>query len=584
LRLSTNIWRTDRRIMANRPIELKATLDASDVDKNVKKMAAGLQDIPDAAGKASGEMRNLADSTDQTATKTGIMASALGAFAGGLEAVGLEKYGVALQASAVGVDVFSNASDVATLALESKYVKLLRDKAATVASTAASLAASAASKAMAAGQWLLNAALSANPIGLVVVAIGALAAGLVLAYKKSETFRNIVNGVFGGIKDFVWPIIKFLGEGVVKALSAVLNFVLGPFKAIGEKFGLLKDDTNDLKKAIVDTGPPMENFEESQKRLGEETDRAQQYIDDQKKALDDYVDSLTAAQNAVLDLADKQIGVAEATDAASKAAKENGKTHDINTEKGRNNEKALHALAKATNENTVAMVQNGQAELTTAAKAEASRKNFVKLATQMGYSRAEAEALARKMIAIPNVSREAKLRGNVADLDAKIAAAKKHLGDKGLTDPQKTKIKADIADLVAKKAAAVKELNALPKTKTIVVQWKNTSSGSIPLNTIGSLGRRAAGGPVDKNTPYIVGENGPEILVPDGSGTIIPNHKLSFASPRGTATAAGSAPSITFNNSTFIGSSKAELQRWLRELLESDLRYNGAGWLKERLA
>lgn len=34
---------------------------------------------------------------------------------------------------------------------------------------------------------------------------------------------------------------------------------------------------------------------------------------------------------------------------------------------------------------------------------------------------------------------------------------------------------------------------------------------------------RAVGGPVTSNTPYIVGEQGPELFVPNGSGTIIPN-------------------------------------------------------------
>src|SRR3546814_18684591 len=44
--------------------------------------------------------------------------------------------------------------------------------------------------------WSLNAAMRANPIGIVVTALTLLAAGLVVAYKKSETFRNIVNGAF----------------------------------------------------------------------------------------------------------------------------------------------------------------------------------------------------------------------------------------------------------------------------------------------------------------------------------------------------------------------------------------------------
>jgi len=37
---------------------------------------------------------------------------------------------------------------------------------------------------------------------------------------------------------------------------------------------------------------------------------------------------------------------------------------------------------------------------------------------------------------------------------------------------------------------------------------------------------KASGGPVAGNTPYIVGEVGPELFVPNSSGTIIPNHQL----------------------------------------------------------
>jgi len=39
--------------------------------------------------------------------------------------------------------------------------------------------------------------------------------------------------------------------------------------------------------------------------------------------------------------------------------------------------------------------------------------------------------------------------------------------------------------------------------------------------------RRAVGGPVSKSTPYLVGENGPEIFVPKDAGDIVPNNRLS---------------------------------------------------------
>ncbi len=52
----------------------------------------------------------------------------------------------------------------------------------------------------------LNAAFLANPVGLVVIAIAALAAGMVIAYRKSETFRNIVNAVGNALKP-LWDML-----------------------------------------------------------------------------------------------------------------------------------------------------------------------------------------------------------------------------------------------------------------------------------------------------------------------------------------------------------------------------------------
>lgn len=51
-----------------------------------------------------------------------------------------------------------------------------------------------------AAQWAFNAALTANPIGIVVVAVAALTAGLVILYNKSERVRNIINALLGPLK------------------------------------------------------------------------------------------------------------------------------------------------------------------------------------------------------------------------------------------------------------------------------------------------------------------------------------------------------------------------------------------------
>jgi phage-related minor tail protein len=47
--------------------------------------------------------------------------------------------------------------------------------------------------------------------------------------------------------------------------------------------------------------------------------------------------------------------------------------------------------------------------------------------------------------------------------------------------------------------------------------------GALPSSFNQYLAPRASGGPVSGNTPYLVGEKGPELFMPSGSGTIIPN-------------------------------------------------------------
>lgn len=120
-------------------------------------------------------------------------------------------------------------------------VNTVRSTAAMVAQRSATLAVSAASKAYAAAQWLLNAALTANPIGLVIAAIALLVAGIVIAYKRSETFRSIVQAAMRGVVtafkwvvdagEKVWEFFKFIGPRIGGALKGVAAVITAPFRA-----------------------------------------------------------------------------------------------------------------------------------------------------------------------------------------------------------------------------------------------------------------------------------------------------------------------------------------------------------------
>lgn len=90
----------------------------------------------------------------------------------------------------------------------------------------------AASKVMAIATGALNLVMSANPIVLAVAAIVALAAGFYIAYKKSETFRNIIQAVWGAIKTGFgwvkknWPTLLAILTGPIglAVLAIVKNF------------------------------------------------------------------------------------------------------------------------------------------------------------------------------------------------------------------------------------------------------------------------------------------------------------------------------------------------------------------------
>jgi len=93
-----------------------------------------------------------------------------------------------------------------------------------IAYNVATKAVAVGTKLWTAAQWLLNAALSANPIGLVVMAVAGLVAGLTILYKKSETVRAIINTL--------WDVIGAGPRAIVAVIGKLWDFisVLGKIK------------------------------------------------------------------------------------------------------------------------------------------------------------------------------------------------------------------------------------------------------------------------------------------------------------------------------------------------------------------
>ena len=82
----------------------------------------------------------------------------------------------------------------------------------------------AATKIWTAVQLVLNFVLTANPIGLIIVGIALLVAGIILAYKHSDKFRAVVDAAFKAIKAAVLSVITFfttLGPAIFRAVGNV---------------------------------------------------------------------------------------------------------------------------------------------------------------------------------------------------------------------------------------------------------------------------------------------------------------------------------------------------------------------------
>lgn len=209
----------------------KAAEELGEVGGAAEKMGATLQDTGQA--RINGITRSFEQWTQEMASSDGAMGSVVAG------AVAFGGPGLAM-AGSVGQIVAGLA--VMNPALVISKIQMGLTAVATGAWTAA--------------QWLLNAALTANPIGIVVVAIAALVGGLILAYNKSETFRGIVDAAFRAVGDAVnwmWGII----QSVFGAIPGIWESVTGAFSAGKDAITGFISDAGDTLMKLPGKGKEM---------------------------------------------------------------------------------------------------------------------------------------------------------------------------------------------------------------------------------------------------------------------------------------------------------------------------------------
>lgn len=157
-----------------------------------------------------------------------------------------QKFGPAITVAGTAISMYGGVLDILA-------AREARAAAAAEAQTAATEGQGIAAKAAAGAQWLLNAAMDANPVVLIIAALVGLVAIFVLLYKHSTTFRNAMNAAFHAVTaaamaafDWIkqhWPLILAILTGPV---GVAVLFIVKNWDKIRAGFGNALDGVKAL--------------------------------------------------------------------------------------------------------------------------------------------------------------------------------------------------------------------------------------------------------------------------------------------------------------------------------------------------
>lgn len=149
-------------------------------------------------------------------------------------------------------------------------------------------------------------------------------------------------------------------------------------------------------------------------------------IGQQVASLDKLVEAADKTANALLGDRDAQRQFQQSVADAEASVKDNGKTLDIHTQKGRDNQAALDGIAKAALAEADAMVQNGATNMQVAGTVDEARNAFIRVAQQMGLTKGDATRLADSLRLIPGIY-EATVRTNADQEANKVAGLQRSI-------------------------------------------------------------------------------------------------------------------------------------------------------------
>lgn len=242
------------------------------VDISTKASTAGFDAVTDSAGRmddavdrasrtaddAGTRMGALGDHADNLDDKFGRATGALGALSSGFDLIGASGASETLMSIGLATDFVSGVGQSLMLVTEAENLANIKAAASATLHAGAEKARAVASKAGAAAQWALNIAMEANPIGLIIVAVIALVALFVTLYKKSDTFRGIVQATMqagatavGWVVDKVSDLAGWVSDHLGPAFSVFADAASKIWQKISDKMGAFQAAALTVKDAVV---------------------------------------------------------------------------------------------------------------------------------------------------------------------------------------------------------------------------------------------------------------------------------------------------------------------------------------------
>ena len=189
--------------------------------------------------------------------------------------------------------------------------------------------------------------------------------------------------------------MKIVRDGV-EAYQGNLETAADKIREIAKATGGATGETEGLASATDESKSALLKYAEQTAASKDETD-------DYVTALSAMIDAQNKAAGVVMSLRDAERGFEQSITDAKKALEENGKTLDITTQKGRDNQAALDGVAKSGWDVIASMQKNGATQAELQAAMATSRQRFVEMAgpNGMGMSIEAANALADELGLIP---------------------------------------------------------------------------------------------------------------------------------------------------------------------------------------